>query len=63
MVRADGQFAVAAVDQHREADDPRAAEVNDRVEGGPDGPAGIQDVVNQHHDLVVDAGPGKLRVG
>ncbi len=60
VVRADGQFPVAAVDQHRKADDARAAEVDDRVEGGPDGPAGVQDVVNQHHNLVVDAGAGKL---
>ena len=61
MVRADGQFPVAAVDQHREADDARAAEVDDRVEGGADGPAGVQDVVDQHHDFVVDAGAGQLR--
>ena len=60
VVGADGQFPVAAVDQHGEADDARAAEVDDGVQGGADGAAGVEDVVDQHHDLVVDAGARQL---
>ncbi len=39
MVCADRQFTVAAVDQDSEPDDPRAAEVDQGVQGGADGPA------------------------
>jgi hypothetical protein len=54
-VRADGQLAVAAVDQHRELDPGRAAEVAEGVQGGPDGPAGVQDVVYQDDGASLDA--------
>ena len=37
------------------------AEVNEGVQGGADGAAGVQDVIDQDHDLVVDAGPRQLR--
>ena len=36
------------------------AEVDDGVQGCPDGAAGIQDVVDQHHNFVVDAGARQL---
>ena len=55
VVGPDRQLAVAAVDQHGELDGPRPAEVVERVEGGPDGAAGEQDVVDEHDDLAVDA--------
>ena len=54
VVCPDGEFAVAAVDQHGEPDDPRAAEVDDGVQRGTDGAAGVQHVIDEHHDLVVD---------
>ena len=53
---------MAAVDQHRELHGAGPAEVAQRVEGGPDGPARVEDVVDQHHDLVVDARRGDLGV-
>ena len=59
VVGADGKFAVAAVNQHGQADDARAAQVGDGVQGGADGAPGVQHVVDQHHDLVVDAGGRK----
>ena len=54
-VGADRQLAVAAVDQDREPDRPRPADVVQRVERGADGAAGEQHVVDQHDDLAVDA--------
>ena len=54
-VGADRQLAVAAVDQHREPDGPRAADVVHRVERGADRAAGEQHVVDEHDDLAVDA--------
>ena len=46
---------VPAVDQHGELDRAWPAEVGERIEGGPDGPAGEQHVVDQDHQLAVDA--------
>ena len=60
MVGADGQLPVAAVDQHGQPHDARAAEVDDGVQGGADGAAGVEDVVDQHHGLAVDAGARQL---
>ena len=61
MVGADGQFTVAAVDHDGEPDDARAPEVHDGIEGRADGPAGVEDVIDQDHHLVVDAGARQLR--
>ncbi len=58
VVGPDGKLAVAAVDQHGEPDDARAAEVDEGVQGGADGAAGVQDVIDEDHDLVVDARSG-----
>ena len=55
MVGTDRQLAVAAVDEHGQPHGARAAEVGQGVEGGPDGAAGVQHVVDEHDDLVVDA--------
>ena len=46
---------MAAVDQDGELDRARAADVVERVEGGADRPAGEQHVVDEDHDLAVDA--------
>ena len=48
-VGADRQLAVAAVDQHRELDRLRPAELGERVERGADGAAGEEHVVDEHH--------------
>jgi hypothetical protein len=55
VVGADGQFTVATVYQDGEPDNARAAQVYEGVEGGADGPARVEDVVDEHHDFVVDA--------
>ena len=58
-VGADRQLAVAAVDQHRELDRARAAEVHERVERRAHGAAGEEHVVDQHHVPALD-GEGHL---
>ena len=55
VVGADGQLAVAAVDHDGELDGAGPAEVVERVEGGPDGAPGEEDVVDQH-----DHPPGQV---
>src|SRR2546428_12123332 len=59
VIRADGQLAVAAVDEHRQLDPGGPAEVDDLVERGPDGAPGIENVVDQDHGASVD-GAGNL---
>jgi hypothetical protein len=49
-----GQFAAAAVHQHRQLDAGRPAEVEQFVEHGADGAAGVQHVVQQHDVRAVD---------
>ena len=51
----DRQLAVAAVDQDREPDRARPADVVERVERGPDGAAAEEHVVDEDDDLAVDA--------
>ena len=50
-----GQLAVPAVDEHGEPYGGGPAEVVHRVERGPDRAAGEEHVVDEHHDLAVDA--------
>ena len=50
-----------AVDQHREPNRLRPAEVVHGVEGGADRAAGEEHVVDEHDDLAVDAPGGDLR--
>ena len=45
---------MAAVDEDGEPHGSRAAELGERLQGGADGPAVEQDVVDEHDDLVVD---------
>jgi len=53
-VGADGKFPVTAVDEDRQLDVPRAAEVDQSVHRRPYRSARIEDVVDQDHPLVVD---------
>ncbi|OEI69613.1 hypothetical protein Cus16_0222 [Curtobacterium sp. ER1/6] len=55
MVGPDRQLPVAAVDEHREPDRPRAPDALQGVEGSPDRPPGVEHVVDEHDDLAVDA--------
>ena len=55
VVGADGQLAVAPVDQHRELDAARPAEVEERVDGRADGAPGVEHVVDEHDGGVVEA--------
>ena len=55
VVGADRQLAVAAIDEDGQADRLRPPEVDQRVHRGPDRPAGVQDVVDEHDRRAVDA--------
>ena len=44
--------------QDRETDRSGPAQLRQGVEGGADGPAGVEHVVDEHDDLVVDPGLG-----
>jgi hypothetical protein len=55
VVGADGQLAVATVDEDGQPHDAGPAEVGEGVERSADGAAGVEHVVDQHDDLVVDA--------
>ncbi len=50
----DGELAVAAVDEHGELDAARASVIEEGVEGGTNGAAGVEDVVDQDDVLVLD---------
>ena len=55
-VGGDRQFATAAIDQHREEDPARPAEVGDFVECGAHGAAGKEHVVDDHHGGPLEVG-------
>jgi hypothetical protein len=48
VVGADRELPMAAVDEHGEAYEAGAPELEDRVERGPDRAARVEDVVDQH---------------
>src|SRR2546428_5268338 len=50
----DGQLAMPAIDQHRQHDRARTPEIDQRVERRANRAAGIENIVDQHHDFVVD---------
>src|SRR3546814_5170637 len=54
-------FAVAAVDEGRQANGGRTADVLEGVQGGTYAAAGEQHVVHEHDDLPVDAAGRDLR--
>lgn len=60
VVGADRKFAVAAVDEDRELDGARAADVAEGVEGGADGAAGEEHVVDEDDEAAVDAVAGDV---
>ena len=53
VVGPDRQLAVATVHQHGQPDRPRPAEVAQGIQGGPHRTAGVEHVIDQHHDPVV----------
>lgn len=70
VVGADERLRGRAVDQHREADRARASEIFEGIDGGGDGPSGVEDVVDEDDDPPVhrsarDTGPadGERRPG
>src|SRR5438270_7084680 len=56
VVRPDGELAVAAVDQDRKLDGPRAAEVHQGIHGRAGGAAVVDHVVDEHHHLAANLG-------
>src|SRR3984957_18598085 len=46
--RLDGQLAMPAIDQRKKLDAARAAMVEERVQRGPNGAAGVEHIVDQH---------------
>ena len=58
VVGAQRQLAVAAVDEHGELHGAGPADVAQRVQGRADGPTGIEDVVDEDDQSVVDAALG-----
>ncbi len=63
VVRADGEFPVAAVDEDRELHRARAADVAERVEGGADRAAGEEHVVDQDDQAALDPLAGDVGAG
>ena len=53
--RFDRQFAMAAVDQHQQLHPRRPAVIEQRVERGANGPAGVEHVVHQDDVLALHA--------
>src|SRR4029077_8935117 len=51
VVGADGQLAVAAVDQDRQLNRPRPTEVHQGIHRSARGPAVVDDVVDEHDHL------------
>src|SRR5260370_9458202 len=60
VVGSDRQLAMAAVDEHRQLDRARPAEVEQRVHRGPCGASAVDHVVYEHDHLAVDVGHVRL---
>ena len=45
---------MSAVHQHRQLDRPRPSEINERIQSGTDGPAGVEHVVDEDDVLAID---------
>src|SRR6266851_572699 len=54
VIGTDRQLAVAAIDEHRQLDGPRASEVHQRIHRGSSRPPVVDDIVHEHDDLAVD---------
>ncbi len=54
VIRPDRQLAVAAIDDHRQADRRRPAVVGQGIEGSAHRPPGEQHVVDEHHRAAAD---------
>ena len=59
ILRFDGHFAVAAVDEHAERNALGPAEVEEAIHGGANGAPGVEDIVDEHEIHAVD---GKIDV-
>ena len=59
-VGADGELAVAAVDEDGELDRSRPPDVVERVERRPNRASAEEDVVDEHHDRAVDPAGGDV---
>src|SRR5687767_14622551 len=55
-VRPDRQLPVPPVDQDGEADRLRPAQIEQGIKSGPDGPARIEDVIDDDHDASIEIG-------
>jgi hypothetical protein len=53
VVGTDRQFSVSTIDQHRQPDRPRPAEITQRIQSRPYRASGEEYVVDQHHDGVI----------
>src|SRR5277367_6630243 len=58
----DGHFAMAAVNQHAEADALGAAQIEETVHGGANGAAGVEHVVHDHQIAIIHAEADFVRV-
>src|SRR5216684_8230919 len=54
VIGTDRQLAVAAIDEHRQLDRPRASEVHQRIHRGSSRPPVVDDIVHEHDHLAVD---------
>ena len=52
---ADGQFAVVSVHKHRHLDPPRAAVVDQGIQGSADSPSGIEHIIDKDKFQFIDA--------
>src|ERR1039458_7761308 len=59
IVGVDGEFPVSPVHPDRQADGDGAAEIDDLVDGGPDAPTRVKDIVDQD-DLLVGHVEGQI---
>src|SRR5713226_9601106 len=60
VVGSDGQLAMASVDEHRQLNRARPAEVEQRVHRGPCRSSAVNHVVDEHDNLAVDVGHVRL---
>src|SRR6266566_8536392 len=54
VIRTDRKLAVTAVQEHRQLDRPRPAEIHQRIHRGACSAAVVDHVVDQHHHLAAD---------
>ena len=55
VVGADGELAVASVDENEELNGAGSPEIDEGIEGGPDGAPGKEDIVDEDYVAIGDA--------